>query len=363
MIQEVMLGYSDSNKDGGIFTSNWELYLAERNLTKVANCQRCLSAPVPWPWRHRQPRRRPQLPGHPGAAAGFGERTDPPHRAGRGDRLQVHRRQDRPPQPRDAGLGHAGVDPAARLRRGRRERRRPRGAGQSVGVGASRVSAIWVYETDGFLTFFWEGTPINEIRQLQVGSRPASRTQSNRIEDLRAIPWVFSWSQSRIVLPGWYGLGSAIDSFLEKEGASGMKRLRQVYAHWPFLRAVVFNIEQVLLKCDLSIGERYADLVSDREAAERIFGRIRDAFERTTEHVLAITEQKALLSADPALGENLRARMVDVAPQSPAGGPVGPLPQGGSGAAPAQLHPDDHQRGRCRNAQADKLLQHRAASC
>ncbi|MBU3693970.1 MAG: phosphoenolpyruvate carboxylase, partial [Rhodocyclaceae bacterium] len=113
---------------------------------------------------------------------------------------------------------------------------------------------------------------------------------------------------------GWYGLGSAIDTFLEAEGASGIKRLRQVYAHWPFFRAVLSNIEQVLLKCDLSIGERYADLVSDREAAERIFGRIRDAFERTTEHVLAITEQKALLSADPALGENLRARMVYVAP-------------------------------------------------
>ncbi len=313
MTQEVMLGYSDSNKDGGIFTSNWELYLAERNLTKVAQRHgvrlRLFHGRGGTVSRGGGPSYQAILAQPPGSVNGQIRLTE------QGEVIAS--------KYTDAKIGHRNLETlvSATL-----EASLLRASGEDGASAADREVLAnlseWafrafrelVYETDGFLTFFWEGTPINEIRQLQVGSRPASRTQSNRIEDLRAIPWVFSWSQSRIVLPGWYGLGSAIDRFLEQEGTSGMKRLRQVYNHWPFLRAVISNIEQVLVKSDLSIGERYADLVSDREAADRIFGRIRGAFERTTEHILAITEQKSLMSADPALGANLRARMVYVAP-------------------------------------------------
>jgi len=312
MIQEVMLGYSDSNKDGGILTSNWELYLAERNLTKVANRHgvrlRLFHGRGGTVSRGGGPSYQAILAQPPGSVNGQIRLTE------QGEVIAS--------KYTDAKIGHRNLETlvAATL-----EATLLRGSGEDgsapdrevlafLSESAFRAYRDLVYETDGFLTFFWEGTPINEIRQLQVGSRPASRTQSNRIEDLRAIPWVFSWSQSRIVLPGWYGIGSAIDAFIEQEGAAGLKRLRHVYKHWPFLRAVMSNVEQVLVKSDLSIGERYADLVSDREAAGRIFGRIRGAFERTTEHILAVTEQKALLSADPALGENLRARMVYVAP-------------------------------------------------
>ena len=313
MIQEVMLGYSDSNKDGGIFTSNWELYLAERNLTKVASRHgvrlRLFHGRGGTVSRGGGPSYQAIMAQPPGAVNGQIRLTE------QGEVIAS--------KYTDAKIGHRNLETLvsatleATLLRASGEdgsSQADREVLSNLSDSAFRAYRDLVYETDGFLTFFWEGTPINEIRQLQVGSRPASRTQSNRIEDLRAIPWVFSWSQSRIVLPGWYGIGSAIDDFLAKEGASGMKRLRQVYAHWPFLRAVISNVEQVLVKSDLSIGERYADLVSDREAADRIFGRIRTAFERTTEHVLAITEQKSLLAADPVLGENLRARMVYVAP-------------------------------------------------
>jgi len=313
MIQEVMLGYSDSNKDGGIFTSNWELYLAERNLTKVASRHgvrlRLFHGRGGTVSRGGGPSYEAILAQPPGSVNGQIRLTE------QGEVIAS--------KYTDAKIGHRNLETlvSATLESTLLRAFGEDGASTAdrevlarLSESAFRAFRNLVYETEGFLPFFWEGTPINEIRQLQVGSRPASRTQSNRIEDLRAIPWVFSWSQSRIVLPGWYGLGAAIDAFLEQEGASGIKRLRQVYAHWPFLRAVISNIEQVLLKSDLSIGQRYADLVSDREAAERIFARIRQAFERTTEHVLAITEQKALLSADPALGDNLRARMVYVAP-------------------------------------------------
>jgi phosphoenolpyruvate carboxylase len=312
MIQEVMLGYSDSNKDGGIHTSNWELYLAERNLTKVANRHgvrlRLFHGRGGTVSRGGGPSYQAILAQPPGSVNGQIRLTE------QGEVIAS--------KYTDAKIGHRNLETlvAATL-----EATLLRGSGEDGGAPDREVLAFLsesafrayrdlVYETDGFLTFFWEGTPINEIRQLQVGSRPASRTESNRIEDLRAIPWVFSWSQSRIVLPGWYGIGSAIDAFIEQEGAAGLKRLRHVCSHWPFLRAVMSNVEQVLVKSDLSIGERYADLVSDRAAAERIFGRIRHAFELTTEHILAVTEQKSLLSADPALGENLRARMVYVAP-------------------------------------------------
>lgn len=313
MTQEVMLGYSDSNKDGGIFTSNWELYLAERNLTKVAGRHgvrlRLFHGRGGTVSRGGGPSYESILAQPPGAVNGQIRLTE------QGEVIASKYTDARIGQRNLETLVSATLE-ATLLRASGEDGARPedREVLGDLSESAFRAFRNLVYETDGFLTFFWEGTPINEIRQLQVGSRPASRTQSNRIEDLRAIPWVFSWSQNRIVLPGWYGIGSAIDAFIAKEGSGGIARLREVYAHWPFLRSVLSNVEQVLMKCDLAIGERYADLVSDREAAERIFGRIRAAHERTQAHILDITQQKILLESNPALGESLRARLPYVAP-------------------------------------------------
>ena len=177
-----MLGYSDSNKDGGIFTSNWELYRAEIALVELFDAAgqraRHPAAPVPRPRRHRRARRRPELPGDPGAAAGHGERPDPPDRAGRGDRLEVRQPRDRPAQPRDAGRRHAGGHAAAADQdRAARPSSRPPTSSSQASMAAYRAL---VYETPGFTDYFFGATPIREIAELNIGSRPASRKATQR---------------------------------------------------------------------------------------------------------------------------------------------------------------------------------------
>src|SRR5690606_26548791 len=133
-----------------------------------------------------------------------------------------------------------------------------------------------VYETPGFEDYFRQSTVISEIARLNIGSRPSSRTRSQKIEDLRAIPWVFSWSQSRIMLPGWYGFGSAVKAWLAAHPRPGMDVLQAMYEKWPFFRVVLSNVDMVLAKTDIGIASRYADLVEDRALSETIFKRIRN---------------------------------------------------------------------------------------
>src|SRR6478752_484277 len=132
-----------------------------------------------------------------------------------------------------------------------------------------------VYETEGFERYFREATVIGEIANLNIGSRPASRTGSKRIEDLRAIPWVFSWSQCRLMLPGWYGFGSAVGSWINSHPANGMAILKAMYRDWPFFTTMLSNMDMVLAKSDIAIASRYAELVSDPALREGIFGRLR----------------------------------------------------------------------------------------
>ena len=165
-----------------------------------------------------------------------------------------------------------------------------------------------VYETEGFVDYFWESTVINEISTLNIGSRPASRTASTRIEDLRAIPWVFSWSQARVMLPGWYGFGSAVaGAFGDAE--AGAKELSRIHARSPFFRSTVSNLEMVLAKSSLQIARCYADLVEDRVLADAVFDRIRREWEATRDAVLAITGQRTLLERTPRLAESIRLRL------------------------------------------------------
>jgi len=165
-----------------------------------------------------------------------------------------------------------------------------------------------VYETPGFVQFFRTATPITEIADLHVGSRPASRKKTDRIEDLRAIPWVFSWSLSRMMLPGWYGFGAAVEALTARKGDSGLELLREMYRDWPFFRTLLSNMDMLLAKSDISIASRYAELVTDGELRERIFSRIQDEWHRTVRWLLAITGQGELLEANPALSRSLRNR-------------------------------------------------------
>jgi phosphoenolpyruvate carboxylase len=162
--------------------------------------------------------------------------------------------------------------------------------------------------------FFHASTPIKEIAELHIGSRPASRKASGKIEDLRAIPWVFSWSASRVMLPGWYGFGSAVESWVKSEGDAGLARLKEMHARWPFLQALLSNMDMVLGKSDIGIASRYAELVTDAALRERIFGAIRSEWELSVRWLLAITGQRELLEANPLLARSFRNRQPYIDP-------------------------------------------------
>jgi phosphoenolpyruvate carboxylase len=179
---------------------------------------------------------------------------------------------------------------------------------------AYRAYRSLVYETPGFLAFFRTATPIGEIADLHVGSRPSYRKTSDRIEDLRAIPWVFSWSLARIMLPGWFGFGTAVDAFLERRGEPGMRLLREMYRRWSFFRTLLSNMDMVLFKSDVHIASRYAELMGDAELREDVFGRIREEMQRSIEHLLAVTEQTELLESNPLLARSFRNRVPYIDP-------------------------------------------------
>lgn len=170
---------------------------------------------------------------------------------------------------------------------------------------AYRAYRTLVYDTPGFETYFREATPLPEISDLKIGSRPASRTNSPRIEDLRAIPWVFSWSQARVMLPGWFGFGTAAAEMHERRRDD---ELNAMYAQSRFFRTIISNMEMMLAKSNLEIARLYADLVSNQTLASGIFSRIEAEWQATHDAVLRLTGQKALLESNPALAESIRLR-------------------------------------------------------
>ena len=165
-----------------------------------------------------------------------------------------------------------------------------------------------VYESPGFVSFFRQMTPVSEIATLKIGSRPASRTSSERIEDLRAIPWVFSWSQARVMLPGWYGVGAALSA------SDDVPLLREMFAAWPFFRTTLDNMGMVLAKSDLTIAARYAELVEDQAAARDLFGRIQAEWQRTHDRLLQITGENRLLENNRKLDNSIRLRLPYIDP-------------------------------------------------
>ena len=165
-----------------------------------------------------------------------------------------------------------------------------------------------VYETPGFEDFFFAATPIHEIAELNIGSRPSSRKASNKIEDLRAIPWVFSWSLTRVILPGWYGFGSAIKQFLAREGDAGLKQLQAMNRDWAFFRGLLSNMDMVLSKTDMGIASRYAELLPDEALRDSIFGAIETEWYDTVKMLFAITGSRSLLQDNPTLARSLTNR-------------------------------------------------------
>jgi phosphoenolpyruvate carboxylase len=306
-VQEVMLGYSDSNKDGGFLTANWALYQAEVDLVKVFACHgvklQLFHGRGGTVGRGGGPSYQAILAQPPGSVAGRIRITE------QGEVIAS--------KYSDSEIGHRNLETllAATVE-----------ASLDRGVETKGISPDWtqvmndmsatafhayrelVYETPGFVQFFRAATPISEIADLHIGSRPASRKKSDRIEDLRAIPWVFSWSLSRMMLPGWYGFGCAVESLVKQRGESAMTTLREMYEEWPFFRTLLSNMDMVLGKSDMTIASRYAELVADTTLRERVFSRIRQEWQRSVDGLLQITGQQELLEANPALARSFRNR-------------------------------------------------------
>ncbi|MBP6877059.1 MAG: phosphoenolpyruvate carboxylase [Phenylobacterium sp.] len=306
-LQEVMIGYSDSNKDGSYLTSTWELHQASRALLAATDAMGL----------------RLQLFHGRGGTVGRGGGSSyeallaQPEGTVRGriritEQGEVVANKYADPQLADQSLETitAGVVLAS-LRKASAERLGEKHAPVLDKLSQASMEAYrsLVYETPGFVDYFYAATPLTEIVDLNIGSRPASRQPTRSIEGLRAIPWVFSWSQSRTMLPGWYGFGSAI----EASGVS-LRELNELHEAWPFFATTLANMEMVLAKSDMLIARRYAGLVEDQALAQTIFGRIEAEWNKTVEALLSISGQTALLDRHPDLAEALRTRLPYIDP-------------------------------------------------
>jgi phosphoenolpyruvate carboxylase len=306
MQQEVMLGYSDSNKDGGYLAANWALYRAELDLVEAAS---------------RTGIRLRLFHGRGGTVGRGGGRSydailAQPAGAVRGSLRLTEQGEVISTKYADQGTAYRNLEALVA------------GTLESTlldveGLGATAESAYalfdelaelarraysrLVHETPGFVEYFRASTPIAEVADLNLGSRPASRKPTNSVQDLRAIPWVMAWSQARVMLPGWYGTGAAIEQWVGQD-AQRLATLSKLYQRWPFFRTVMSNLAQVLAKADLAIAARYADLVEDHSLRDTIFGMICDEYSRTVRMHAAVTGSDHLLADNPALAESIRNR-------------------------------------------------------
>jgi phosphoenolpyruvate carboxylase len=304
--QEVMLGYSDSNKDGGFLTSGWELYKAEIALVDTFQ-------------RHGITLRL-----FHGRGGSVGRGGGPSYQAILAQPSGAVQGQIRIPEQGEviaakysqAEVGRRNLEilAAASLEATLLQpdqavlREEYFTAMEELSNHAYRAYRNLVYETAGFDRYFWESTVIGEIANLNIGSRPASRKNSTRLVDLRAIPWVFGWSQCRLMLPGWYGFGTAIKAWLAARPRDGMRILREMYREWPFFQTLLSNMDMVLAKSNIAIASRYAELVEDTKLREAIFPRLRAEWQSTIEMLLAITGQQALLDQNPLLVRSIKNR-------------------------------------------------------
>jgi phosphoenolpyruvate carboxylase len=316
--QDIMLGYSDSNKDGGFFTSNWELYRAELALVALFDpladsrglTLRLFHGRGGTVGRGGGPSYQAILAQPPGTVKGQIRLTEQGEVIGS---KYAHPEIGR----RNLETLVAATLEATLLNASPSNRH---GAPKAFLEAAAAISEAsfqayrkLVYGTPGFTDYFFAATPIREIAELNIGSRPASRKATRAIEDLRAIPWSFSWGQCRVALPGWCGFGSAIEDFLGEETAGAARKtrldlLQRMYKQWPFFRTLLSNLDMVLAKSDLRIAARYVELVEDPKVAKRIFSAIRTEWDRTQAALSLITGEAERLQSNPALARSIEHR-------------------------------------------------------
>lgn len=308
-LQEIMLGYSDSNKDGGFVTSNWEIHKAEIELTKVFSRHGV---------RLRLFHGRGGTVGRGGGPSYQGILAQPPGSVNGQIRL-TEQGEVIASKYTDPEIGRRNLETlvaatieSTLLDRDAVHSHTPRYYQIMEELSANAYAAYrnLVYETPNFTQFFQESTPIREIAGLHIGSRPTSRKPSNKIEDLRTIPWVFSWSLNRTMIPGWYGFGTAVENLIQQTGNTQdiLTQLQEMYRTWPFFQTMLSNMDMVLAKSDLGIASRYAELVTDLELRQYVFTAIRTEWERCLKWLFAITGHSELLQDNPTLARSIRVR-------------------------------------------------------
>jgi phosphoenolpyruvate carboxylase len=305
--QEVMLGYSDSNKDGGYLAANWAVYRAELALVEVARKTgirlRLFHGRGGTVGRGGGPSYQAILAQPPGAVNGSLRLTE------QGEVIAAKYAEPQLARRNLESLVAATLESTLLDVEGLGDAAEPAYAVlDEVATLARRAYADLVHDTPGFVEYFKASTPVSEIGSLNIGSRPTSRKPTESISDLRAIPWVLAWSQSRVMLPGWYGTGSAFEQWIAAGPESESERveiLHDLYQRWPFFRSVLSNMAQVLAKSDLGLAARYAELVADESLRRRVFDKIADEHQRTIAMHKLITGQDDLLADNPALARSV----------------------------------------------------------
>lgn len=315
-LHEIMLGYSDSNKDGGMVTANWELRIALKELTRTAK-----EYGVKLKFFHG----RGGALGRGGMPLNRSILAQPPHTIGGGIKI-TEQGEVLSSRYSMKGIAYRSLEQAtSALLTGAYLSRHPaeeeaaesqwQGIMEEISKKAQTKYQDLIFRDPDFMMFFRESTPLPEIGELNIGSRPSKRKNSDRFEDLRAIPWVFSWTQSRYLLPAWYAAGTAFQAYVQ-EDPSRMATLQTMYREYSFFRTLMDNLQMALAKADLLIAKEYAGMIKDETVRTRIFTQIEEEYERTQAMILAITGQADILDNVPVIQESIRLRNPYVDPLS-----------------------------------------------
>ncbi|MCQ6560935.1 phosphoenolpyruvate carboxylase [Paenibacillus mendelii] len=315
-LHEIMLGYSDSNKDGGVVTANWELRVALNDITNAAK-----KFDVKLKFFHG----RGGALGRGGMPLNRSILAQPPHTVGGGIKI-TEQGEVLSSRYSMQGIAYRSLEQAtwalitaARLANYPEQEEAVQAEWEEISKGISEVALEkyqdLIFRDPDFMTFFKESTPLPEVGELNIGSRPSKRKNSDRFEDLRAIPWVFAWTQSRYLLPAWYAAGTALEDYV-KGDKGRMETLRAMYAKFPFFTTLIDNLQMALAKADLIIAKEYAGMIADDTIRERIFTLIEEEYARTSSLILEITGQAEILDNVPVIQESIRLRNPYVDPLS-----------------------------------------------
>jgi len=315
-MHEIMIGYSDSNKDGGAVTANWELRVALNDITAAGS-----EYDVKLKFFHG----RGGALGRGGMPLNRSILAQPPHTVGAGIKITEQgevlssRYSMQGIASRSLEQATWSLITAARLAKYPEQAAQPEPEWEAIAASISETALEkyqdLIFRDPDFLTFFKESTPLSEVGELNIGSRPAKRKNSDRFEDLRAIPWVFAWTQSRYLLPAWYAAGTALQKYVQNDDQK-LETLRTMYANFPFFRSLIDNLQMALAKADLQIAKQYAQMVKDDVIRDRIFSQVESEYELTSTLILQITNQAEILDNVPVIQESIRLRNPYVDPLS-----------------------------------------------